>query len=141
MSAIPDPFPLRNIPVPAEVTAVAGCDCGGLTWHADSCSLWDVPTDVAIAAVDAAEDRLRQHTADLNTALRAALPSARLADLLVDPPAPPGRTDVQWCGAMLSGEEFYILGTRARVTIEWPDGLPGGFTEETLREYGRKLSR
>ena len=57
-------------PVPGGVTAVAGCDCGGLQFHTDWCTLWDVPADVAIAAIDAAEGRLRQYTADLNTALR-----------------------------------------------------------------------
>jgi len=42
-------------------------------------------------------------------------------------------------GTLLSGEEATILGKRARCRIEWPDGLPGGMTEDQLREYGRRM--
>lgn len=75
----PDPLPLRNIPVPREVTAVEGCDCGGLTWHrAESwgkpgCAIWSLPHGQQMAAIDAAEARLKAHTDALNERLRAAL--------------------------------------------------------------------
>ncbi len=70
----PDPLPLRSIPVPAEVTRVEGCDCGGLEWHGAGCSLWSLPCEDQMAAIDAAEARLAAHTADLNARLRQACP-------------------------------------------------------------------
>jgi|HubBroStandDraft_6_1064221.scaffolds.fasta_scaffold18566_4 hypothetical protein len=73
MSEIPDPLPLRCIPVPAEVTSVQGCDCGGLTFHRTDCSLFSLPPDQARAAVHAAEDREAAWGSALNERLRAAL--------------------------------------------------------------------
>jgi hypothetical protein len=84
MSAInvPDPLPLRSIPVPAEVTAVAGCTCGGLEWHraqtiydppGSGCALWSLPHEQAQAAVDEALAREREWGAALNARLRQAL--------------------------------------------------------------------
>lgn len=70
----PDPLPLRNIPVPAEVTRVEGCDCGGMEFHRVDCSLYSLPYDGQMAAVDAARDRLASYTADLNARLRQAVP-------------------------------------------------------------------
>lgn len=70
---IPDPLPLRSIPVPPEVTAVAGCDCGGLDWHRDICTIWGVPHANAIAAVANAKDRKRAFTDALNVRLHEAL--------------------------------------------------------------------
>lgn len=69
---IPGPLPLRNIPVPREVAAVTGCDCGGLEWHAGGCSIWRVPAAEARAAVDGALDRLQAFTDGLNARLREA---------------------------------------------------------------------
>lgn len=40
--------------IPAEVTAVRGCDCGGLSFHTTTCSLGRLPYEVALAAVDEA---------------------------------------------------------------------------------------
>lgn len=71
---VPDPLPLRNISVPAEVTAVAGCNCGGTTMHHTDCTIWSMPHEEAMAAVEAAEGRIREFTAALNAKLRAALP-------------------------------------------------------------------
>ena len=79
---IPDPFPLRTIEVPGEVTRVAGCDCGGLDYHraADwshpGCSIWQLPHDEAMAAVDDARAREQAFTAGLNEKLQAALNTA-----------------------------------------------------------------
>jgi hypothetical protein len=56
--AVPDPFPLRSIQVPAEVTAVAGCDCGGLTWHRQDCTIWQAAPEQAQASITDAQDRL-----------------------------------------------------------------------------------
>jgi len=67
---IPDPLPLRCIPVPSEVTRVDGCDCGGLEWHAEGCTIWRVPYERAREAVDAALRRETLFTAGLNARLR-----------------------------------------------------------------------
>lgn len=81
-ATIPDPLPLRNIPVPAEVTRVEGCTCGGLEYHraqtiydspGSGCALWALPQDEIRAAVDDALARLDAHTAALNARLRASL--------------------------------------------------------------------
>ena len=75
----PDPLPLRNIPVLPEVSAVAGCDCGGLDWHRaeafgqPGCSIWALPPEEQRAAIDAAHARLDAFTESLNAGLRAAL--------------------------------------------------------------------
>jgi hypothetical protein len=68
-----DPLPLRNIPVPAEVTRVEGCDCGGMEWHDQRCSIWSVAYEDQMVALDAARARLAAHTAALNERLRQAL--------------------------------------------------------------------
>lgn len=60
-----------SIPVPEHVTRVEGCDCGGLQWHATTCTLWKVDHDQRMAAVGDAERRLKEHTAELNRQLRA----------------------------------------------------------------------
>lgn len=76
---VPDPLPLRTIEVPREVTQVAGCDCGGIDWHRapgfghPGCSIWQVPHEQAQAAIDAANAREREFTAELNRKLREAL--------------------------------------------------------------------
>lgn len=64
---------LPSIPVPASVTAVAGCSCGGLDLHEQGCTIWAVAPAEAMAALDDARRRLREHTDDLNRQLRAAL--------------------------------------------------------------------
>jgi hypothetical protein len=70
---IPDPLPLRNIAVPREVTRVTGCDCAGsLELHETRCAIWALPHDQALAAIDAASDRLGEYTAALNARLRSA---------------------------------------------------------------------
>jgi hypothetical protein len=76
---VPDPLPLRTIPVPREVSAVAGCDCGGVEWHRapdglnPGCSIWRVDHSVAVAAINDAHARERAFTDSLNARLRAAL--------------------------------------------------------------------
>ena len=81
-SLVPDPLPLRSIPVPAEVTAVAGCNCGGLEYHrvqsiydppGSGCSIWSLPHDEAQAAIDAALGREQAFGDGLNAKLREAL--------------------------------------------------------------------
>ena len=64
---------LRSRPVPAGVSRVDGCDCGGTTVHVTTCTLWDLPPEQAQAAVEDAERRLREHTDELNRRLHAAL--------------------------------------------------------------------
>jgi hypothetical protein len=77
-ASVPDPFPLRNIPVPADVAAVDGCTCGGLEWHrteagwgGSGCALRSLPYEEMRSAVDAARDRLDAYVAALNARLRA----------------------------------------------------------------------
>jgi hypothetical protein len=78
---VPDPLPLRTIPVPREVTQVDGCDCGGIEWHrmdgpyGPACSIWSVPHEQAMAAIAASNERERQFGEALNAKLREA-PSA-----------------------------------------------------------------
>ena len=67
---------LPAIPVPASVTAVVGCCCGGLDWHAQDCAIWTVSPAEAMAALDDARQRLREYTDNLNRQLRAALENA-----------------------------------------------------------------
>jgi hypothetical protein len=42
-------------------------------------------------------------------------------------------------GTMLTGGEATLLGKPARVTLEWPRGLPGGMTEADVRRLGEKM--
>lgn len=67
---VPDPLPLRTITVPPEVTAVAGCNCGGLDWHRTDCTIRSLPSEVAMAAIDAARTRSQAFTDHLNERLR-----------------------------------------------------------------------
>ena len=75
--SVPDPLPLRNIPVPPEITRVEGCDCGGMTFHRapdrgyPGCSLLALPVDRQRAAIAAAEDREAAWNDELNRKLRA----------------------------------------------------------------------
>jgi hypothetical protein len=70
---------LSNQGVPAGVTQVDGCDCGGLDYHraADwnhpGCAIWRLPSEQAQANVDDARERLREHTAALTARLQGAL--------------------------------------------------------------------
>ena len=50
----------------------------------------------------------------------------------------PDLTDVQWVGAMMSGDQFWLYGRRVRATLEWIDPSPFGDDEKT-REQGRKM--
>lgn len=46
----------------------------------------------------------------------------------------------QWTiGTALTGRECVILGTRARLRIEWPDGPPPGMTQDDLRAIGEQM--
>lgn len=65
----PFSFPVGPIHVPPEVARVEGCDCGGLEYHRDSCSIFALGSAERLAAVDAAQARLREYTATLNTRL------------------------------------------------------------------------
>lgn len=67
---------LPSIPVPPEVSRVEGCTCGGLDWHRQDCTIFGLPEGQRAVAVDAAHQRLRDHTADLNRRLQAALCAA-----------------------------------------------------------------
>jgi len=77
LTDVPDPFPLRTIPVPPEVTRVDGCDCGGVEWHRSAgwsnpgCSIWNMPEAERMSAVIAAQDRQKAFTAALNVKLHA----------------------------------------------------------------------
>jgi hypothetical protein len=70
---VPDPLPLRCIDTPPELTRVDGCDCGGLTWHREDCTIWDLPAPIRFDAVYAALAREREFTDALNARLREVL--------------------------------------------------------------------
>ena len=78
---VPDPLPLRSIPVPTEVSSVAGCDCGGVEWHKGAgwndpgCSIWSLPAAQQQAAVHAAQDRLTAFSDALTVKLRSHMKS------------------------------------------------------------------
>jgi hypothetical protein len=69
----PDPLPLRTIEVPREVIQVKGCSCGGLEWHVEGCSIWRLPRDQALAAIDSARAREQAFGDELNRKLRESL--------------------------------------------------------------------
>lgn len=64
-----DLLALKTIPVPLEVSRVQGCTCGGLTWHRENCGIFDLPVEEATEAIEAAHQRLADHTAELNQRL------------------------------------------------------------------------
>lgn len=55
--------------VPPEVYAVSGCNCGGLQWHREDCSIWSIPHAEWMAALDAAEARLAAYVAAMNASV------------------------------------------------------------------------
>lgn len=67
---VPDPFPLRSIPIPSEVTAVAGCDCGGLQWHRQDCTIWQAAPEQALGSIMDAQGRLSEWGSRLNQRLQ-----------------------------------------------------------------------
>lgn len=61
------PFDPMNPPqLSREDRWVAGCSCGGLQWHAEGCTLWQVGRETALAAIADAEAVVRAHTDWLN---------------------------------------------------------------------------
>jgi hypothetical protein len=66
---IPDPLPLRVIIAPTM--AIRGCDCGGSgEWHEVRCSIWKLPDEQRIDAIDAAMEQRRAFAAALGKRLR-----------------------------------------------------------------------
>jgi len=47
--------------------------------------------------------------------------------------------EMSMVGTMLAGGECTLLGVKARLRVEWPDGPPRGMTAEALRAYGEDL--
>ena len=85
MTEAPGPLPLRCIPVPPEVTAVTGCDCGGLDWHREGCTIFSVQAADAMAAIDAAHAREQAFGAELNARLRTETVAWETAEITVTP--------------------------------------------------------
>lgn len=52
--------------IPASVTAVHGCDCGGVTMHRTDCTIFAVPTADRAALVTDAEGRIQDWVDRLN---------------------------------------------------------------------------
>jgi hypothetical protein len=64
----------------APRTSVTGCSCsGGMEWHTQDCAIWSMPPAQALAAVEDARQRVRDHTAELNRRLAAQLRSTKEA--------------------------------------------------------------
>lgn len=59
----------ESMRVPANVTAVAGCDCGGTNLHVVTCSIFELPPEQAMAAIDAANNRIQEWTDELNASM------------------------------------------------------------------------
>lgn len=82
--SVPGPLPLRTIEVPAELTRVDGCNCGGLSFHRmphmghPGCSLLARSRDAQLAAIDAALERVSGFTKALNEELREAERTGKL---------------------------------------------------------------
>jgi hypothetical protein len=55
--------------IPENVTNVAGCDCGGTNIHVTTCSIFGLPPDEAMAAIQAANDRIQEWTDQLNASM------------------------------------------------------------------------
>lgn len=59
------------------------------------------------------------------------------------------RRNIEWgeareglmLGSILTGRQVFLFGQRAKITLEWPDGLPSGMTEEDLRQIGEDAYR
>jgi hypothetical protein len=118
---VPAPLPLRTIEVPREVSAVEGCDCGGLDWHRGAaswsplapCSIWQLPPDQAQAAIDAAHERMAAFTAELNRRLRQEL----VLPVIADPGLPPGVAVVR------SGDDQRAVITTPAALRDWADRI------------------
>jgi hypothetical protein len=52
------PIVAGGIISPPEIVACQGCNCGGMTFHHFSCSIFALPFDQQLAAVRAAEYRV-----------------------------------------------------------------------------------
>lgn len=52
-------------PIPAGVSQVEGCNCGGVTRHRTDCSLWEMGDEQAAAAISDAEARITAYVANL----------------------------------------------------------------------------
>ena len=55
---------------PAEVTAVEGCGCGGVTMHRTACTIWVLPAEQREMAIDDTQARMGRYLAALNKELR-----------------------------------------------------------------------
>lgn len=49
------------------------------------------------------------------------------------------RRENQMLAAILLSEEGVLLGQRCRLSVEWPDGLPHGFTATSLRKFAEQM--
>lgn len=120
-------------PIPAEVTRVQGCDCGGLNMHRTDCAVWRLDHEQVVANTEAARARLADHMATLNAGV-----TARADQFMAQAHEDRGRHDEQSLiiGSLLTGET-HLFGKR--VELAWPDGLPSSMTEEDLKALGKHL--
>jgi hypothetical protein len=119
--------------VPEEVTRVAGCDCGGMIMHPLTCAIWGISHEERVAAMRDASDRLRQWTSQ-----RIAVPPAEVARLEAENENRHAeqRAQSKVIGSLLIGGTI-LFGKR--VELAWPDGLPNGLTEESLKDVGQNM--
>lgn len=119
--------------VPKEVTRVAGCDCGGMTMHRKDCAIWNMPDEQRMQVVRESRDRLQMWTS-----AQIPVPPAEVARLEAEGRQ---RIDEQRVQSKVIGS-LLVGGTMLfgkRVELAWPDGLPNGLTEESLKDVGQNM--
>lgn len=102
---------------------VAGCDCGGLDQHSTKCAIWELGAPLVQARVAEAKHRLDEYIAALN---HQTVTRARTRH----------QEETRIVAALLTGG-CYLFGKR--VELSWPDGLPDGISEQTLRDMGKSM--
>lgn len=149
--------PLNPPQLSREDRAVAGCSCGGLHLHAaetiygKGCTIWSLPREQALAAIEDAEQVVKRHGEMLNARLLA-WQETILADQCLTPnPAP--RTEPQAATGHLTREALDAaidqlmnhcvpqpdpVRLYAEVAVaRWLDEQPPGTAEKLLRRlYG-----
>jgi len=123
--------------IPQEVRQVEGCNCGGREWHKTTCTIFELPHDVAMAAKADADERVRQYCVDLSNRTDA----EKSVDVLIRASKLINHANERHDYLMysiLAGLPMTVVGKPVTVSFQWPDGLPDGMTEDDVREWARE---